>query len=224
MTNDLICFIPARSGSKSIPDKNIKLLGDKPLLAWSIETSLKAELRTITNSDSEEYLKIAKKYGSEVMLRPKELGGDAVSMYELLAAEVPKIEPIPEYIVLLQPTTPFRSVNKVKIALSYLLNNPEYDSLVIAERVPDKYAPELMIINTPTGLRMANGLPIPQRITARQNHKEAWIPSGTYIFKTANLEEGSMYGAKTMILETEADSPNINNLRDWEEAEKICKS
>ena len=60
----IIAFIPARSGSKSIPDKNIKTLGDKPLLAWTIETALKSGLqRVIVSSDSEEYLKIAKEYG-----------------------------------------------------------------------------------------------------------------------------------------------------------------
>ena len=60
---DIISFIPARSGSKSVPDKNIKMLGGKPLIAWTIEKSLKLGLRTIVSSDSEEYLKIAREYG-----------------------------------------------------------------------------------------------------------------------------------------------------------------
>ena len=219
--SNIVAFIPARKNSKSVIDKNIKVLGDKPLIAWSIDTALKCDLRTIVNSDSEEYLDIAKKWGAETMLRTEGLAEDKTPMFEVLASEIKKIDPVPEFVLLLQPTTPFRSVNKIKIALSYLLNNLEYDSLVIAERVPDKYSPEQVIINTPTGLRMANGLPIPQRITARQQHKEAWLPSGTYLFKTSNLESGSIYGNKTMVLETEG-SVNINSPSDWEEAEQLC--
>jgi len=217
--DNIIAFIPCRSLSKSIKDKNIKELGDKPLITWSIEVGLKAGLRTIVNSDSQEYLDIAKKWDAETMLRPEELGRDNVSMFEVLESEVFKIEPVPELVVLLQPTTPFRSITKIKMGIDYLLNNSEYDSLIIAERVPDKYAPEQVIISTPTGLQMANGRPIPQRITIRQQHKESWIPSGTYIFKTSNLKEGSLYGEKTMIMETEG-TININSEKDWEEAVK----
>lgn len=214
----IVAFVPCRQGSKSILDKNIQPIGGKPLMAWSIETGLKAELRTIVNSDSQEYLDIAKKWGAEIMLRPKELAGDKTPMFEVLESEIFKIDPVPEYVLLLQPTTPFRSVNKIKIAISYLINNPEYDSLIIAERVPDKYAPEQVIVNTPMGLRMADGRSIPQRIQARQQHKESWIPQGTYFFKTSNLQKGSIYGDKTMIMETDGFSININTSEEFKEA------
>jgi len=215
----IVAFIPARSGSKSIKDKNIKELGGKPLIAWSIETGIKSELRTIVNSDSEEYLEIAKKWGAETMLRPQNLAEDKTPMFSVLENEISKIEPTPEYILLLQPTSPFRSVNKIKIALSYLLkNSDEYDSLIMAERVPQKYAPEQVIVNTPMGLKMANGLSIPQRVNARQQHKESWIPTGTYVLKTSNLEKGSIYGEKTMIMEIDGFNVNINTEEDFKEA------
>jgi len=217
---NIVAFVPARGGSKSIPQKNIKLLGDKPLISYSIDIGLKCDLRTIVNSEDKEILKIAKEYGAETMKRPKRLAKDKTSMYDLLRKEVFKIDPVPEYIVLLQPTTPFRSVGKVKMAVALLLDNKEYDSLVIAERVPDKYSPEQVIINTPTGLRMADGRKIPERITQRQNHKESYIPQGTYMLKVSNLKKGNLYGDKTMIMETEPNPANINNLDDWKIAEE----
>ncbi len=70
----IIAFIPARSGSKSIKDKNIKILNGKPLIAWSIQTCLKSKFinKIIISTDSKKYAKIAKKYGAdEIIIRPK---------------------------------------------------------------------------------------------------------------------------------------------------------
>lgn len=221
----IIAFIPARSGSKSIPDKNIKLLGGKPLLAWTIESAFKAGInRVIVNSDSEEYLKIAKEYGAEGMLRPEQLALDNTSMYSVLKDQIPKIEPIPEIVVLLSPTVPFRKVTIIKIALSFFTNSlNEYDSLMAVQRVPDEYNPAQVIITTPTGLRMADGRQISNRLTRRQEYPGAYVTSqGLYIFKPSNLEKGSFYGDKTMLLECDK-SLDLNTEEDWQKAEEILK-
>jgi N-acylneuraminate cytidylyltransferase len=223
----IIGFIPARSGSKSIPDKNIKLLGGKPLLAYTIESAFKAGLsRVIVNSDSEEYLKIAREYGAEAMLRPKELAQDNTSMYEVLKNEIPKIElesqlTDPLIIVLLSPTVPFRKSVFIKTATSFFINNlNEYDSLMAVQKVPDEYNPAQVIINTPSGLRMADGRQISNRIARRQEYPGAYVTSqGLYIFKTSNLEKGSFYGDKTMLLECDK-SLDLNTLEDWNKAEE----
>lgn len=220
-----IAFIPARSGSKSIPDKNIKLLGGKPLIGYAIEDAFKAGLsKVIVNSDSQKYLDIAKEFGAETMLREKELAGDKTSMFEVLKSEIFKIDPLPDFVLLLQPTTPFRKINQIKIALSYLENNPEYDSLISVERVPERYNPAVMIVKTPEGLKMANGLPISKRITDRQSNPKTWIPTGAiYLFKTSNLEKGSIYGDKTMLLEGEP-TINLNTQEDWNNLEKAIEN
>ena len=70
----VIAIIPARSGSKSIKDKNIIKLGKKPLIAWSIEACFKSRYisRVYVSTDSKKYAKIAKKFGPvEILLRPK---------------------------------------------------------------------------------------------------------------------------------------------------------
>ena len=220
----IISLIPARSGSKSIPHKNIKELCGKPLIAYSIEASLKCGLRTIVSTDSEEYAKIAREYGAEVMMRPIELAQDDTSMYHTLKSEIFKLDPVPEIVVLLQPTSPFRKTIHIKNALSYFIENKDqYDSLISVERVPDKYNPSVIIVKTPLGLKMADGRTIPNRVTSRHEHHESWVPTGEiYIFKTSNLEKGNMYGDKTLIYECEG-SLNINSPSDWEEAEKQCE-
>lgn len=213
----IIAFIPARSGSKGIKDKNIKELNGKPLIAYSIESAFKSGVdRVIVNSDSEEYLKIAEKYGALGMLRPKELAEDKTSMYEVLKNEIPKIEEKPEVIVLLSPTVPLRKNIHIKTGISFFVANMnEYDSLMAVQRVPHEYNPAQVIVSTPLGLRMSDGRKIKDRITSRQKYPDAYVTSqGLYIFKTSNLEKGSIYGEKTMLLECEK-SIDINTTEDW---------
>ena len=152
------------------------------------------------------------------MYRPEGLGGDKTSMQELLEAEVPKLDA--EIVVLLQPTVPFRKAKQIRTAVNILSKNDTYDSLITAERVPEKYNPAQVIIKTPSGLRMATGGQISQRKRRRQEYPEAWIPDGSvYAFRTHNLEHGSFYGDKVMIMENEP-SINIDNPEDWELAEQ----
>jgi len=216
MTN-LITFIPARSKSKSVPDKNIKILGGKPLLVWTIETAFKAGLqRIIVSSDSEEYLKIARENGAEGMIRPEELASDSASMYSVLKSEIPKIEPLPEIVVLLSPTVPFRKAVLLKSAISFFSQNvKDYDSLMTVQRVPSEFNPGQVIVKTPFGLRMANGMLIPNRTTRRQDYPDAYVTSqGIYIFKTNNLEKGNFYGDRTMLMECDR-SIDINTEEDF---------
>ncbi len=246
-----ICtFIPARKNSKSIIDKNIKLLGNKPLLVWSIESAYKAGLeKIVVSTDSDEYAKIAYEAGAEVLKRPENLGKDTTSMFDLLKSEVFKIKPLPELVLLLQPTSPLRKSIHIKTAISYLTENlDKYDSIISVNRIPSKYHPAEAIISTQNGKGMIigklitlkdkiksfftgikytrpslNGVPISQRLTRRQNYPDAWVPSGEiYLFRPENLKKGSIYGDNVLLLETE-ESININEPSDWELAENFIK-
>lgn len=244
---NIVAFIPARSGSKSIVDKNVKLLGGKPLIVWSIQSAINAGIKNvIVDTDSESYGKIAKEWGAEVMIRDKSLAKDKSSMFEVLQAEIPKIKPVPDVVLLLQPTSPFRNKNKILTAISYFTNNlDKFDSLICVEKVPDKYNPAVVIIETPTSKAMIigkllslkdkiaswftgktwteptlSGVPISQRITVRQNNPQAWTPTGSiYIFKADNLKSGSLYGERVMLMETDPEI-NINSQDDWDTAEE----
>lgn len=223
---NIISFIPARGGSKGIPRKNIRPLGDKPLIAYSIEVSLACGLRTIVNTDDSEIANIAREYGAEVMeITPEEarergIHQDESGMYQVLKSEIPRIDPLPELVLLLQPTSPFRNPEHIRMAIEKLiLDIDKYDSIVSVEHVPEKYNPAQVIIQTATGARMASGVPVAERIKRRQDFPEAYTPTGSiYLFKVSNLDKGSIYGERVTLLETEP-TININDMSDWEAAE-----
>ncbi len=70
----ILGIIPARSGSKSVKDKNIKPLNGRPLMAWSIKAGLACKEidKLVVSTDSDKYAQLAKFYGAEVIMRPKE--------------------------------------------------------------------------------------------------------------------------------------------------------
>ena len=219
-TNYMICFIPARGGSKSIPNKNIKLLGGKPLIAYSIELGLQVCLRVIVSTDSKEIAQVAKDYGAEVLMREPELAQDDTSMFEVLRAQVPRIDPNEDDCLLLQPTTPFRDIDTVKSAIQWF-EDRHPDSLITVEEVPEKFNPAQVIVGTLKDHTMADGRPIKDRLTRRQDFPKAFIPTGSlYIFKIKNLKHGSIYGTDVALFETE-HTTNINTEADWLEAE-LC--
>ncbi|PHI16997.1 cytidylyltransferase domain-containing protein [Fusobacterium polymorphum] len=111
-----IAIIPARSGSKGLPNKNILMLGNKPLIAYTIEAALKSREfeRVIVSTDSLEYKYIAEKFGAEVFMRSEELSNDKASSFVVIEDVLNKIEIIIDYFVLLQVTSPFRNENHIK--------------------------------------------------------------------------------------------------------------
>lgn len=113
--DQVLAVIPARSGSKGVIDKNIKPLCGHPLLAFSVAAAKKAQNigRVIISSDSQEYMAIAKMYGAEApFVRPAEISGDKSTDYECMKHVLDFLQEhegqVPEYLVHLRPTTPYR--------------------------------------------------------------------------------------------------------------------
>ena len=210
----MIAFIPARSGS-SVKDKNIRKVKGKPLLVYAIEKAREAGIkRIIVNTDSKEYGEIARNAGAEVMIRPGELAGDTTSMFEVLKNEIPKIKPVPEQVLLLQPTYFGGSARHLRKAISEI---KDYDSLISVKRVPEEFHPAVVIVDNKMAL---NNVPISKRITRRQDHPDAYVPTGeVYLFKTKNLEDNSFYGNNVFLMETSEEGININEEEDFD----LCK-
>ena len=110
------CFIPARGGSKRIPGKNTKILGGKPLVAWSIEAALNAMVfdgGVWVTSDDDQILGLAREFGARTIKRPPELAGDDVNAhlpFVHAVAEATKIQGGTfEAVCFHQPTSPFVS-------------------------------------------------------------------------------------------------------------------
>lgn len=117
-----LAIIPARSGSKGLPDKNIRLLAGKPLMAYSIEAAGDSGLfdRIYVSTDSEEYKKIGEDYGASVpFLRPEGLATDTASSWDVVKQALVSFEEMGEVydeIALLQPTSPLRSPEDIRAA------------------------------------------------------------------------------------------------------------
>lgn len=145
---EVLAIIPARSGSKSIKDKNIRLINGKPMLAYSIEHALQAKCidRVIVSTDSEEYAKIAKKYGAETpFIRPAELAADTSLDIDVFEHALKYLEEnegyLPELVVQLRPTYPVRKISDIENMVSYMKNNPDIDSMrciASAKEIPYK--------------------------------------------------------------------------------------
>ena len=142
--SNIIAIIPARSGSKSIKDKNIKLLSGHPLIAYSIiaaKLSKKIE-RVIVSTDSEEYGDIAKKYGAEVpFIRPDKYSKDNSTDRDFFIHAIDWFKEneniIPEYWVHLRPTTPLRAPEKIDEAIDVILNDDTATSLRSGHKAPE---------------------------------------------------------------------------------------
>lgn len=131
---DILAIIPARKGSKGIPDKNIKLLAGHPLIAWSIAASRASQytIRTVVSTDSEDIAKIATQYGAEVpSLRPKELAEDSSqtepALLHMLSVLQETESYIPDAVLLLQPTSPIRFRSSIDAVIKTYTEG-EYDS------------------------------------------------------------------------------------------------
>ena len=113
-----LAVVPARGGSKRLPRKNILDLGNKPLIAWSIEAGLNSRYvdKVIVSSDDDEILNIAKTYNSEIIKRPASLASDTATSFDALKHTIENVETY-DYIILLQPTSPLRSSQHIDEAI-----------------------------------------------------------------------------------------------------------
>ncbi len=121
----IVAVIPARSGSRSVKDKNIKPLAGRPLLAYSIKAAKACKLidNVVVSSDSEKYLDLARFYSAETVKRPSELAEDETPMLPVLQHAVEEVEKTGKKVktvVLLDPTSPLRLVKDIEKCLSLL--------------------------------------------------------------------------------------------------------
>lgn len=119
----VLAIVPARGGSKGIPRKNIREVGGKPLIAWTIEEAKKSRYidRLILSSDDDEIIEVAKTWGCEVPFkRPLELAQDDTPGIEPVLHAL-KVLPKYDYVILLQPTSPLRTVYDIDCCLEKCL-------------------------------------------------------------------------------------------------------
>ena len=138
---EILGLIPARGGSKGIPRKNLVPVGGKPLLAWTVDAAQAASelTRVVVSTDDDE---IAAAAGVEVLRRPAELAADDTPMLDVVRHAVAELSP--DFVVLLQPTSPLRRAEHVD-AVVRLLRESGADAVVSVVAVPHRYSPEALM-------------------------------------------------------------------------------
>jgi len=142
MTNKVLAVIPARGGSKGIPRKNIIEFYGKPLIAWTIESSINSPYitKTIVSSDDYEILNIAKAYQADTIKRPDNLATDFTTSEPVVKHAIDKLRSKGldfDYITLLQPTSPLRDVSDINNAFK-LFYSSDATALISVYKVENK--------------------------------------------------------------------------------------
>lgn len=224
----VLALIPARGGSKGIPHKNIKKLGDHPLIAYSIAAGLQSSLvsRTLVSTDDPRIAEAARQYGAEVpFLRPEELAQDDTRDLPVFQQALDWLADRegyrPDVVVQLRPTSPFRPPDLVDSAIRVLLDNP--DATSVRGLVPSKQNPYKMWRVGPDG-RMAplleSDLAEPFNMPRQELPPTFWQTGHIDAIRTDTITRGSMSGE--VIYACQIDplfSVDLDNTLDWTRAE-----
>ncbi len=222
----IVGIITARSGSRSIPNKNSRKLGKLPLLSWVVNAANNSNLiqKTIFSTDSEEYFKIAKSINENIIFhkRTPELAKD-VPHEDVLLDIVEKSKNLfndESIIVLIQPTTPFVTGKHIDECIKKLLSNPKMNTCISVKQLEEH--PEWIISkkNKESDIGICD---VSGDLGVRQNLPKRWLPNGgIYVMKKTFLErEKKIIDHETLIYEM----PKINSLDiDEEDDFTICES
>ena len=229
---NVIGFIPSRSGSKRLKDKNIKLLNNKPLIAYTIEAAKQSKKlsRIICSTNSKIHADIAQSFGAEVpFLRPEELAVDKTSDREVLLHFINWVKEnektTPDYIVLLRPTTPFKNGELIDNCIS-AIEDSDFSSIRTVTKVAGVFHPYWMYKKEDKRLE-----PFIKGIEISKYYQSQMLPTcyrlnGVVdILKTENIiRSENMYGNNIGSIEVEAEKTvDIDDLSDFKFAEFLLK-
>ncbi len=225
----ILGVITARGGSKGIPGKNIKLLGDKPLIAYTIDSAKKSKLITdlIVSTDDPEIAEVCKKYGASVpFLRPKELAEDKTPHVPVMQHAVNFFEKENnckvDIVVVLQPTSPFRTAEDLDKTLEKLIETGA-DSAVSLVEISENHP---MKIKKLEGDRVLAYSIEEVEGTRRQDLPTAYKRSGAVYAMTREIlmDKNKLYGDFiTGVVVPQERSVDIDEPFDWIKTEYMLQ-
>lgn len=226
-----IAIIPARSGSKGIKNKNIKILNNHPLIYYTINSAIKSKIfdRVIVTTDSKKIAKIANSYGAETpFIRPKYLSSDRAKAIPTIKHALKITEKIYrenyDLVCMLQPTSPLRRLIDYKnIFKNFISKIKNYDSSISVVSVNNFHPIKMKVIKN----NLLNDYKYwPVENPPRQSLPKVFIVNGCfYLFKREILlNKNSFKGDKCLpFIMKEENSLNIDSLNDFELAKIIIK-
>jgi CMP-N,N'-diacetyllegionaminic acid synthase len=195
---EVLAIIGARSGSKSVRDKNIALVGGKPLLGRIIETARASRLvnRVVVSTDSAKYAALARDYGAETpFLRPAELAQELSPEFEYVRHALRWLEEkegyAPDIAVRCMATVPLQQADDIDGAILLLAGDPSAESAVVVAEARQHPLKALKIIAGPNGNRLVGYFSESGRdVTpiARQNYAKAYYRANVIAFRPHVIE------------------------------------
>lgn len=224
----VIAVIPARGGSKSVPGKNVRPLGGKPLLAWSIEVAHQvSEIdRIIVSTDDTQIASVGRTHGAEVYARPPHLATDEALVIDALKDLIHTLRSEGEtsdWVILLEPTCPLRTPGDVRDCLK-LVDEGNYDSVATFKEAE---------LNPHRAWRLVHGVPevfIPGAVPwlPRQKLPKAYQLNGAvYVFRAALLAKEAkslLVGKLGAVLMPRERSLDIDESIDFTIVEALLKN
>lgn len=211
----ILAVIPARAGSKGIPNKNIRIVDGRPLIYYAIKNAINSKYITncIISTDSPEIILLAKQLGVEIRKRSKELCGDDVTLDAVIFDAVREYDC--DYVVTLQPTSPTLTVETLDKAIEFAVHQ-NLDTCI-------------SVINRPhLTWREDNGIIVPNyaKRLNRQYLPASYIETGAFVIsKREAVTESSRFGIKVNVYEiSEPEAIDIDNFYELRVAEEILQN
>jgi N-acylneuraminate cytidylyltransferase len=231
---NIVALIPARAGSKRVPDKNIRPLAGHPLIAYTVSAALQSQIfsAVIVSTDSQLYAEIAKYYGAKVpYLRPAELAGDLSPDIEWLEYTLNRLQQDGrEYdcFSILRPTSPFRLPETIQRAWRVFQEEEGVDSLRAVEKCK-QHPGKMWIVR---GKRMMPLLPLgppeqPWYSSQYQSLPEVYVQNASLEIAWSKVvfEKRTIAGNVLMPFFTEGyEGFDLNSDYDWNIAEQLVRS
>lgn len=225
MNSRAVAFIPARSGSKRIPNKNIKPLAGHPMLAYTVRAALDSDVfdAVICATDSQSYADVAQHYGAEVpFLRPAEMSGDKSPDIEWVVWALNALKAQGrdyDIFSILRPTSPFRLPQTIQRAWQAFSSDPTADSLRAVEKC--KQHPGKMWVLR--GQRMLPVMPFTNGATPWHSSQYAALPeiyvqdaSLEIAWSRVPLERNSIAGEAIIPFVSQGlEGFDVNEPEDW---------
>lgn len=180
----VLAIIPARGGSKGVPRKNIRQVAGKPLIAWTIEEAKKSRYinRLILSSEDAEIIKVAKKWGCEVpFIRPTELAQDNTPGVDVVLHAIQML-PGYDYVLLIQPTSPLRTVQDIDGCLEMCLESKAKACVSVTE--VDKSPNWMYYLRSDN--KMQPVLENNESYPCRQDHPKVYVINGAIYIADCN--------------------------------------
>ena len=232
--HSIVALIPARAGSKRVPNKNVRPLAGHPLIAYTIAAALQSEIfsAVVVSTDSEQYADIVRYYGAEVpFLRPLEFAGDLSPDIEWVEYTLKRLRDegrVYDCFSILRPTSPFRQAEAIRRAWQEFLAEEGVDSLRAVEKC--KQHPGKMWIVC--GKRMVPLLPLsppeqPWHSSQYQSLPEVYVQNASLEIAWTQVvfEERTIAGNVLMPFFTQDyEGFDVNDPYDWKYAEDLVRN